>query len=891
MDYKGLKWFKCDLHLHTPKSLCFLDKSITPKQYLDKVIEKELKVIAITDHNTSGWINQLKEEAKDRGVTIFPGVELTVDNSQIHLLVLFDIDKTDVDIEDFLISIGITRAQFGQQNTFVSRTVQEVIKECLNKNLLVIPSHIDNFSGLSNLSNTAYKEIIKSNLLTGVQIVHQNSNKDSNITPDLYSDINYSKKSDVANLLTEVNQNNICKLTFSDNPDIGDKAKHGLNGIGEMYTWIKMKDNPDLESLKQALNMGKERVRNIYSSPDSPYRCPKFWIESLSFKETKINKNEINVAFSPQMTSIIGGRGTGKSSIISFVRGILRIESSIEKISAKMDTFFSNKKGGILKEETEISLICNLEGEKYKIDLKGALNKSLTFYKKNKKNKTFEIITEGEIVLDRIRNEIEIYSQKEIYEIAENTHSLLEIIDSDVKNIKEKKEEIEKLENVFKKIYLEMSELKKLDIDKAKILNEISLDKNIVSGLEKSNYKNLLEKEIENEEIYNQLILIEDQFEDKLDALNKLKSKISIKTTNNLEIDKIVGEINNQLVISKLESIINQTEREQQIFYEKIFESNWYKEKEKNSKQIKIIKLKMSIDEIDVDSIFKRLKNNNENLIQLEKKLDIKNENQIQMDSSIKEIERLRKEIVELRKDYLLRTLKYSKISMKIKEFRDKTSFEAKLRKILKRESEFLEDINTLSNFLFTGKFLDKKVDLLKLIEEIKDNKEIKDIVLSTRFKTLISNLTEDDMASLYLLYPEDNLEITFERNIIRDLSAGQKTSIILNYLLARGEKTLILDQPEDDLDNKLIYSLVVQEAIKNKEKRQIVMVTHNANIPVNGDSEWTIVMEASGNEIKVKDEKTIDHKEIINNICDIMEGGIAAFKLRESKYKIGIKE
>lgn len=74
--------------------------------------------------------------------------------------------------------------------------------------------------------------------------------------------------------------------------------------------------------------------------------------------------------------------------------------------------------------------------------------------------------------------------------------------------------------------------------------------------------------------------------------------------------------------------------------------------------------------------------------------------------------------------------------------------------------------------------------------------------------------------------------------------SPGQKSAVILAFILNSGENPLIIDQPEYDLDNNLIYSLVVKSIRKMKSKRQIIIVTHNPNIPVLGDAEGIIVLE-----------------------------------------------
>lgn len=97
------------------------------------------------------------------------------------------------------------------------------------------------------------------------------------------------------------------------------------------------------------------------------------------------------------------------------------------------------------------------------------------------------------------------------------------------------------------------------------------------------------------------------------------------------------------------------------------------------------------------------------------------------------------------------------------------------------------------------------------------------------------------------------------------------------------------MDQPEDDLDNQLIYELIVDRLANSKNKRQIIAVTHNANIPVNGDSEWVIAMNSESKDIEVLCEGSIEDQRIKDVICNIMEGGREAFKLRAKRYKVEI--
>ena len=124
---------------------------------------------------------------------------------------------------------------------------------------------------------------------------------------------------------------NIGLLTFSDNPYEENSSKHGLYGIGKQYTWIKMKQDPDLESLRQAFLVPSLRIKNCYESPIMPYNPPDSWIKRITFRNTSITKTDesFTVEFSPQMTTIIGGRGSGKSSIIRFIRGILKKQEDL----------------------------------------------------------------------------------------------------------------------------------------------------------------------------------------------------------------------------------------------------------------------------------------------------------------------------------------------------------------------------------------------------------------------------------------------------------------------------------------------------------------------------------------------------------------------------------
>jgi predicted ATP-dependent endonuclease of OLD family len=141
-------------------------------------------------------------------------------------------------------------------------------------------------------------------------------------------------------------------------------------------------------------------------------------------------------------------------------------------------------------------------------------------------------------------------------------------------------------------------------------------------------------------------------------------------------------------------------------------------------------------------------------------------------------------------------------------------------------------------------------------------------------------------------------------------MSDGKKAFVVLKLLLDFSDKKcpILVDQPEDDLDNRAIYRDLVQYLKKKKVERQIIVATHNPNIVVGADSELVIVANQHGVKSENHGSKkfayksgslenskpfdptnpiVLDAQGIREHVCVILEGGDVAFKLREKKYAI----
>ena len=119
-------------------------------------------------------------------------------------------------------------------------------------------------------------------------------------------------------------------------------------------------------------------------------------------------------------------------------------------------------------------------------------------------------------------------------------------------------------------------------------------------------------------------------------------------------------------------------------------------------------------------------------------------------------------------------------------------------------------------------------------------------------------------------------------------LSLGQQQSILLSILLFSKSKTpLIIDQPEDNLDSEFIYKTLVRSLRRIKEHRQVIIVTHNANITVLGDAELIIPLRGASELAVIRDRGSIDTKETKEIVCTILEGSRKAFARRKEVYGV----
>ncbi|MBF0546684.1 MAG: PHP domain-containing protein [Candidatus Riflebacteria bacterium] len=922
MNFVGSRWFKCDFHLHTIASECFQDKAVTPAQFVQKAKSVGLDCIAITDHNTPLGIDAIKTAAIDQNLTVFPGVEITCDTSKIHLLVLFDTTKTETDVSDFLVKCDIQRASFGKQDAHTSKNIFDIVEIAKTQNGIVIPAHIDDFNGLGPISQPNYEKLFALETINAVQITHKefwsssSSLKGLKEIKELITSSGNQEPPELNSwhsILKRAIDERMAFLSFSDNPHSPGNPKHGLDGIGQQYTWLKMESIPTLEGLRQAFLLPEFRVRNCYFCPDHPYRFPDFWLKSISIFGTSVTEESspLSIDFSPQLTTIIGGRGSGKSGILRFLRGVFGKTSdisSLEDVLKDHNNFYKRPDGksklGVLSDQSKIVVTLVRNSVEYRISVFNIQNSATQKRRIESFNPTTNAWQEISEVGFLDLFEFEQFSQKQIYEIAQEPNSLRERIDKAIDGL----ESIQKEKETNRRAFLEKSTsirtIQQQISGKGKLQTEIKDLDDQIKIFQQSGIADLLisrEKFIAQEK---ELLSYYNGFEEKERLLESLINEMALKTAvltsfspeHAIEMSAIINT-----AIASMNSIISEIKKQKEAvslvksaFSDSVKKSNWLTACNANKTEFQQKKEDLEKQGINDIANFEALTNKKaakEKELQQILVIEAKLSSEILARQSLSDHFLGKcKEITMKRRAFVSSLTHGERVKIKINPFRNRMDFVQKIRAIIQRETEYEKDVEALSQLCFKGNVEDTIKSAREVFLKIR-RQEFVDSV-SGHFVNLVLKLADSQIDEIELLLPEDEIEVQYQPTgstafkHLSAASAGQKTTAILTFILSHGNNPLILDQPEDDLDNRLVYELIVDRLKNTKEQRQVIVVTHNANIPVNGDAEYIVSMDSESKKIRVLCTGTVELANIKKEICDVMEGSEFAFQMRAKRYQ-----
>lgn len=873
LQFAGAKWWKFDFHTHTPAS-DFSNKNITHESWLRAFMDAGIDCVAITDHNSGGWIDDLKKVLKDiksknpdwyKRLYLFPGIEISADGN-VHILAIFGCDKDKSHIDELIGAIDYKGTK-GDTNGVTGKSITDVVDEIAKRGGIPIPAHVDTKKGLFKVEGQTLENILKNEKIYAMELRDSNYQK-----PQLY-----------------INE----KLEWTEikGSDVHDFSQETFG----TFTWIKM-DEPSIEGLKLALQDGDVSVNRNMS--DNPNKFPPFFIEKLEISDAKyIGREEtLDCNFSPFLNAIIGGRGSGKSTLLEFIRLVMRrdkdIHETLKEDSSKYLSLDDND--SLLNPNTEISLLYWKNNICYRLNWSPtADNPSLEQKNEDGSSEPFQ----GEI---KTLFPVRIYSQKEIFELAKEPSKLIEIIDEVPEvNAENIKTEIKERINRYKNIQNNQQELQEKIDQENRLIGEFNDLARQIEYIEKSGHKEVMEKYRQCQQQLSEIDTLENKWKEAQHHLLETLNKI-IPSDFNKEIFNENSDILSDLQKTNekwwtIHNKLNELGQEVELFL-----TEWQTEKdaapwmqELNSDIERYEQSRSNLEQQGIDpSRYNWLLTQQKST---QKELDLINEHQSRLQTLETEKEVVFKKIKENRKtlsgnrqkflNSVLQDNEY--VSIKILPFGESwDNIEKEIRSILQCPDHFHRDFESLQK---TYETVDgSKINKLK--ETITDIRNGDRDAEHKTFANHLISLSPESITNLMSWLPEDNLEITYgsDRQRLQEGSPGQKTAALLAFILSYGNEPLLLDQPEDDLDNKLISDLIVRQLRTIKSKRQVIVVTHNANIVVNGDAEMVLPLEAVDGQTEVQHPASIQQRNVREYICNILEGGERAFEQRYKRIHLG---
>ncbi|WP_158997829.1 TrlF family AAA-like ATPase [Pigmentibacter ruber] len=926
-NFTGAKWWKIDFHVHTPCSTDYKQKHITTEDWINKCLEKGLDCVVITDHNDTGWIDGVtdslsklkKQDEKYRYFYIFKGIELTVD--EIHFILIFKDSMNAKDIERLIGgTFNINSALFYDAPN-QERKIQSQFDwiDKIQENAIVIPAHIDrsdngffnikNKPKLDNYLRSKQKFLameFKGNLDNIANEIKHLENENSNFKKNYDSQsAEYPAKEKLKNLkyisqkIEEYKKQNTTFILGSDS--------HNLDTTEELFTWVKM-ETPSFESLRLALHDGSDSVIRSNDTSENLNEIKHKYIDNIEIHNALFAgiQDPLNIKFNPWLNIIIGSRGSGKSSIFNFLKILSNptvIDSDQDRDSFK--NFFKERNekenSGALKINTIISLTLNNLNNEYETfkyehsDKKWTINNSL-------------------ILKDQLKTylPVKIFSQKEIFEICQKENNFFEYIKS---FIQEELEKInEEIKDKFSTLKIKIEEINKFTNSVSKlesIDSEIKILEEKIKVIESTEYKDTINKyklyHSLNESLNTSTDFIKENFINQLNKIPNKETNYNIQINSNLD-EKTKNELtkwNSEL--TKLTSLLHENIKQINSHFDTLsilhentyFYSNYIQIKKEYEELTN--KYGASIQDFSKDfEKLNKLKKEQEKIESEKKALILLNEDKEKIKKDIIQLEQKKRELIKRKIDdinnnqsKLNNNFKKIKISYLICQRNVSQSFQNEIGTRNQRYSSFYLSEDEKSGFLFDTFLSSKNDNIDNIFKHIHDEKrKWFEFNPKNSAEKELKNILLNKKDELDLFFPEDTIKVEISKNKsfepISNVSPGEKVAAFLELVMNIENKTLCIDQPEDDLDLTFISDTIIPLIKNYKKNQQVIIITHNANITINTGAENIIHLKFSGGkdpQIRHKETGALQNEKIRKAVCDVVEGGEKA--LQDRYYKI----
>jgi hypothetical protein len=850
------------------ESTDFEDESAYNAAMVAAVLENDIAVVALTDHHAVRTSESLKDALVEAGVSVFPGFEAHTKDG-IHALVLFD-PTTPIDEVDRCIgSCGITDA--GSEGGTGKLDFEELCTEAGRWGAVTIAAHATNDKGLlKTLKGTARTTAWRSEDLTAVAIPGAIDK-----APPEYKQI--LKNTDPSHR----RDHGVAVVNARDVSDPTGFSKQGS------WTWIKM-SSPTIESLRQAFLDPDSRVR--LASDDLPEAYNH--INSISWEGGFLD--QLSIDLSENLNVLVGGRGAGKSTVVESLRFALDIDP-FSKDARESHKGFRSK---VLRAGTKVT-----------VRVQSALPKPCV-YEISREVGSLPLVRNerGELVKVSPKDifpGVQILGQHEIAELAKLPAELTRLIE---RHVGPDGNSAARERSLLVSLDANQSDLLTAVSDHGRLQHELDEIPLLEEKVKQFDELGLADRLQEQETLSRALIAVEDAQSDVSDAAADLAQfkrtlrRFDGASATDERVEALIpAAARVDPLLQRLRSDLTEACAAMEVMVESAgtdlakIETAAAEEAEPVKARVNAVLRELQVERID-GSVFVEAQTNLDRLKKRSAGL-------VNSEEAVQRLNDAREEL--LVKLESLRSERFRNLDRAVKKLNRRLAPELRIAVVHQGDRSSLFD--------FLADQIGGRQDVVRRELNNSPALSLKDLANACRSGAAaiketfgitgkqgegLASLSAEALLKMELLdlQTTTNLELNVAPpsadpiwRQLDDLSTGQRATAVLLLLLLDGNAPLIIDQPEDDLDNSFISSSVVPRLRSEKSRRQFLLSSHNPNIPVLADAELIAVLAADGDADgeghgRLREVGSID-TDAIRSVIEVLEGGRSAFETRRRKY------
>lgn len=874
----GARFYRCALQVNPfaylerhNKQTSFQSEDDYNDAIVETCLELGIEVIGVTDHYRVRDSWNLVRAARDAGIHAFSGFE-AVTKDGVHFLCLFDADKDD-SIQGYIGACGVHDKT--QSSPTGNKDCIELLESAAREwGAACIAAHVAADQGglLKVLSGQSRINAWTSPHLLACALPGPVKGAQHNIRPILENkDAQHKRTRPVA------------VINASDINDPQDLKKQGAS------CFIKM-SKVSVEAFRQAFLDWESRIRLHSDQQPEPHA------EFVAMTWEGGFLDDTSVHFNENLNVLVGGRGTGKSTIVESMRYTLGLEPLGNEARKAHDGVIRQ----VLRSGTKISLLVRSHkpsARTYTIE-RSVPNPPVV------KDENGEVLT---LSPQDVMPGVEVFGQHEISELAKSPEKrtlLLErFMDRDPS-----------LANRKSTLRLELERSRRRIIDVRREMQTLEERLAALPGLEET-LKRFQQAGLEEKLKEKSLVVREERLftnvNERLESIRALHNElnenlpidtafVSKKALEGLPNADVLAEIEKTLgsLSERLKGVAKEFEKALRAIEGEIAETKSRWDERRNSIETTYEKLLRELQKSNIDGAeFIRLREKIEELRPLQDRrknlkrdLDAHEAHRRKLLSEWEDIKAAEYREINRAAKKVSRKLN-NRVDVEVTMAGNRGPLEQVLREVGGNLAAALDRLRNL-----------EQLSLPALANACREGKDslMKDYGLPAGAAERIANADPDIFMRIEELELPPTTDIKLNTapegepsvwQSLDTLSTGQKATAVLLLLLLESDSPLVVDQPEDDLDNRFITEGVVPIMRQEKRRRQFMFSTHNANIPVLGDAELIVGLTASGEakegHVRIATEHmgSIDYQPVRELVEDILEGGKDAFEMRRSKY------